>query len=527
MKFINTKQTGRVINALLAGLFTCSYALSAAAPFVLTSVAHADAPAPAGNNGTVKINEVDVDNGQGNNPQLETCTLNVKWFGFDAGTRQSTVSFEAQNPTSASQLLTPAATQSETFTGTGAGGTQLAYSKDYNMSFSGAPQGQGYHVKVTIATDGSQGSDTKSKVYWMPGKCQASVAAATVATVDLCGVANDTYTIPTTPHVTYSVGGAALTAGVHSTGGAKSIVVTATADAGYVLGGPATQTLAFTDVACKVTPAPCMVSNLTYSSTWDYDDYTNPDAGAWPEDGVEGTYKFMVDGLYLTTPETESYVSGLVSAGNTKLSDIDTMTYKTLRLASSTGDDQVAPSYILYVDLDGDTTTTADQTYLFYEPIYNGTVQTGTWQTWDVMGGGASKWWSFDLTDGKATLTWDGVKTAYPNAVALSYGFNQGTYNQGANTAVQDLVFDCATLHFTGAPGGQGGGEVRGETTTTPTPVVKKTVAPTLENTGSRWLLPTLASTALVLLSASIFVPTKKLARTLREVQFVAPMSVW
>lgn len=286
------------------------------------------------------------------------------------------------------------------------------------------------------------------------------------------------------------------------------------------------------NVLCPIeppTPRECTVSNLTYNSVWQYDGYTNPDAGAWPEGGVSGTYTFMVDGLYLTTPQEESYVSGLVSAGETKLTDIDAMSYKTLLLGSSTGNDQILPGYILYVDLDGNIATENDQTYLFFEPIYNGTVQTGTWQVWDVIGDGATKWWSFDLTDGNPTLTWDGIVAEYPNSVALSYGFNQGTYNQGANTAVQDMVFDCATLHFTGAPGGQGGGEVLGDNTTapvvTPAPVVKTPA--TLENTGTNWVFPAAMGSALIVLALAVFAPAKKMARVVRDVQFVAPMTVW
>jgi hypothetical protein len=507
MKFINIKQTGRVKNALLAGLFTCSYALSAAAPFVLTSVAHADATAPAGNNGTVKINEVDVHNGQGNDPQLDSCILNIKWFGFDQGTRTSTVSFEAQNPTAQSQLLTPQASQVESFTGTGAGGTNLSYSKDYTMSFTGAPQAQGYHVKVTIATDGSQGSDTKSKVYWMPGKCQANVAAVTIASTDPCGVRNDTYTIPTTAHVTYSVGGAVVTAGQYSTGGALSVVITAAATDGYVLGGAASQTLMFTNTLCEVVPAPCTVTNQTYSAPWVYDGMTSPEAAAYPS-GTPGVYTFTASGLLLDTSAEESYVFGLVDAGATKLSDIDAMSYKTYRSLSSTGLSYQAAAYVLLIDVDGDPMTTGDQGYLVFEPLYtygNDAIQADVWQTWDVLHDGTSMWWG--MGSGDPNMSWNDILGDYPNAVALAYGFNQGRSNSGIVNTVQDLVFDCATTHFTGPNGGgSGSGEVKGDVT--PTPVVTPQVATpaVLEDTGTSLTSITLLSSGLVLaaLAASL-----------------------
>ena len=215
-------------------------------------------------------------------------------------------------------------------------------------------------------------------------------------------------------------------------------------------------------------PAPCSVTSQTYTDKWG-EGSMYPEVGAYPS-ATAGSYVFKADGLYLSTPAVESYADGLMDAGATNLSDIDAMSYKTLRLATSTGADYFAPSYILYVDLDGDEATTDDQTYLFYEPVYNGAVQTGVWQTWDVLAGGNSTWWSFELSGGDPTLTWSDIVATYPNAVALAYGFNQGTYNQGTDSAVQDIQFDCATTHFTIVPGKGGSG---GETPVSPvTPAI-------------------------------------------------------
>ncbi len=220
----------------------------------------------------------------------------------------------------------------------------------------------------------------------------------------------------------------------------------------------------------KRLPVPCSVTSHTYTDKWG-EGSLYPEIGAYPS-GVSGSAMFKVDGLYISTPQNESYVDGFMDGGGTLLSDIDAMSYKTLRQVSSTGSDQLAPAYVLLVDLDGDSTTTDDQTYLFYEPIYNGTVQTGVWQTWDVLNGGNSVWWSFDLTGGDPTITWSDMLANYPDARALMYGFNQGTYNPGTDSAVQDIVFDCATTHFTIIPGtpGQGGS---GGTTPTPVPPAK------------------------------------------------------
>lgn len=509
MKLSSVTKSGlaRAKHAVIAGLFVGTYALSASMPFMAATANAANEP--AGNNGTIKINDVIADNGQGNDPMLESCTLNIKWYGFDMGNRASTVSFEAQNPTDESQLLTPIGVQNERFTGTGTGGTELAHEKDYTMSFTGAPQGQGYHVKVTVATDGSQGNDTKSKVFWLPETCQASVAAATVVTADPCGVANDTYTIPATSHVTYSVNGVVKPADTYSTEGALSLTVTAAAEEGYVLGGEASQTLTFTNAECEVVAA-CTVSNNTYSAPWMFNEYTNPDAGAYPS-GTAGTFRFTAEGLVIDTSAEESYVSGLIDAGATRLQDIDTMSYKTYRDPSSIGLSYQAAAYVLYVDVDGNLETTDDQNYLLFEPLYtygNDAIQPGVWQTWDVLHEGTSKWWGF--FGGDPSKTWNDILAEYPNAVALAYGFNQGTSNSGIINTVQDIVFDCATTHFV-APttGGQGGGEVLSDTapvTPVAAPKVVAAVPKVLEDTGTNVQLTMLFSTGVLVLTLAAFV---------------------
>lgn len=224
----------------------------------------------------------------------------------------------------------------------------------------------------------------------------------------------------------------------------------------------------FTWVFKLPAPSVCSVSDKSYKANW----FTGETR--YPEAGGSGMTEFTIDGLYVSTPLQGSYASGMMDAGSTPIRDIDTMSYKTKRLVTSTGNPQVTAAYILYVDLDGEASTTDDRTYLFYEPIYNGTVQTGTWQTWDVLNNGQSVWWSFDLTGGNPTLTWDQIVSDYPYAVALEYGFNQGTYNEGTNSIIQDMVFDCATTHFayerspetpTGGSGGAGG---NGGTTANP-----------------------------------------------------------
>ncbi|MFC7358834.1 hypothetical protein [Nocardioides astragali] len=129
---------------------------------------------PAGNNGTVKIAPLgDFDGIPDNTPHVG-CTFLVEWYGFDEGADiVSTVSFAEHAPTTGVGMTVSG--PSQVFVGgdpaTGAGTpTGLDGRQEYTLSFTGAPHPQqGYHVKLTIATPGSIGNDTKSKVFWVEG----------------------------------------------------------------------------------------------------------------------------------------------------------------------------------------------------------------------------------------------------------------------------------------------------------------------------------------------------------------------
>lgn len=222
---------------------------------LLTAVSTYAAP---GDNGTIKINGAELSEGQGNDPQLDSCVLNIAWFGFDTGTRTSNVVFSGQGSTDSSQIVSPVSPQTETFEGTGAGGSTLAYSNNYTLSFTGTGP---YHVKVTITTDTANGNETKSKVFWMPSSCQASVSAGAITTHDVCGTENDYFIVPTTPNVAYHLQVGAglptlLTPGemVQATAWNTAYTVTATPLNGYVLEGQAIQSFMFTDTPCRAVP---------------------------------------------------------------------------------------------------------------------------------------------------------------------------------------------------------------------------------------------------------------------------------
>ncbi|HEY1116692.1 MAG TPA: hypothetical protein VGE43_03240, partial [Acidimicrobiales bacterium] len=127
---------------------------------------------PAGNNGTVKIAELGEMDGIPNNSPHPGCTFQVEWYGFDEGEDVvSTVTFAAQAPTSdvviggtePSQVPVGGDAASGAGTETGLDAVQA-----YTLTFDGQPHPQqGYHVKLTVATPGSIGNDTKTKVFWV------------------------------------------------------------------------------------------------------------------------------------------------------------------------------------------------------------------------------------------------------------------------------------------------------------------------------------------------------------------------
>lgn len=246
--------------------------------------------------------------------------------------------------------------------------------------------------------------------------------------------------------------------------------ITFTAAAGYIFANnETTATLPApneTNTTPCHTPKPCTVSNQTFVTPWTFDEDEYPFAGAWPEDQTPATATFTEDGIRLSTPATESYTMGFIDAGNTHIKDIDAMSYRTMRESSSTGYAQTLPAYILMVDIDGNVSTN-DSTYFFYEPYYNGAVVEDVWQDWNLLG--SAKWYVSGT--GQALKTWTELVNLYPNATVIAFGFNQGLSNEGANTLINQMVFDCATIAFVAGKGG--------EPQPTPTPAPTPTEIPT------------------------------------------------
>jgi hypothetical protein len=156
--------------------------------------ASAQAEAPAGNNGTIKIDDVPMDDGNENVPH-PGCTFVVDFFGYDVGTRTASLVFEGQEPTGGGELLVDAFTFDVE---TREGGNQLDASRTVDLSealvgIEPHPQ-QGWHVKLTVHVDGAQGADVKHKVFWVsectsPVLVEAQAAAVNRAAVAAWGAA--------------------------------------------------------------------------------------------------------------------------------------------------------------------------------------------------------------------------------------------------------------------------------------------------------------------------------------------------
>ena len=160
-----------ILSALLGMLVALALVVVPGTPLAGPARAAGD---PPGNNGTVKIAQHgEVDGTPDNDPHVG-CAFEVEWYGFDQGPDIiSQVTFEMQAPTD--EVVLDVTGPAAVFVGgdpaSGAGtGTGLDARETYTLAFYGEPQPlQGYHVKLTIHTPGSQGADKKSKVFWVEG----------------------------------------------------------------------------------------------------------------------------------------------------------------------------------------------------------------------------------------------------------------------------------------------------------------------------------------------------------------------
>lgn len=126
--------------------------------------------AAPGNNGTVKIDGDPFDSHPNNEPHVG-CTFQVDFYGFDEGDLYAHVTFTAQPPSGRGIILEDDVFIGEDDASGGGSEAGLDASATYTLDLSGFKEHpkQGYHVKLTIDADGSNGAGTKHKTFWLTG----------------------------------------------------------------------------------------------------------------------------------------------------------------------------------------------------------------------------------------------------------------------------------------------------------------------------------------------------------------------
>jgi len=125
---------------------------------------------PPGNNGTVKIDGVDFDTHPNNQPHVG-CIFQVDFYGYDEGDLEADYTFELVPPTADGSTGGTVAIGEDA----AGGGTDLDAEVTVDLSSLINSSGvdphpiQGYHVKLTVNAEGSQGADVKHKVFWVEG----------------------------------------------------------------------------------------------------------------------------------------------------------------------------------------------------------------------------------------------------------------------------------------------------------------------------------------------------------------------
>ena len=165
----------QVTRMRLVPAVVCGGLLTAAA--VGAGAAGAGAADPPGNNGTVKVDGAPFDITPGNEPHVD-CRFDIDFYGYDQGEDLfAEVTFTAFPPDHPSGVILDVEPKT-VFIGedsNAGGGSEEGHdaSQSYDLSDALASiephPTQGWHVKLTIHADGSQGADTKYKVFWVTG----------------------------------------------------------------------------------------------------------------------------------------------------------------------------------------------------------------------------------------------------------------------------------------------------------------------------------------------------------------------
>jgi hypothetical protein len=159
-----------------------------------------------GNNGTVKIDGEEFDTHPENEPHVG-CVFHVEFYGYEEGAPNANVTFHVWPPTSGMATIL----EDTVFIGqddNSGGGSEAGLDAEatYDLTawladFEPNPQ-QGWHVRLTVNADGSQGADVKHKTFRGSG-CEAP-PPTTTTTVPTTTTTEATTTTTESPTVTES-----------------------------------------------------------------------------------------------------------------------------------------------------------------------------------------------------------------------------------------------------------------------------------------------------------------------------------
>jgi LPXTG-motif cell wall-anchored protein len=201
---------GQLINRRRRAIAGIASMFAGAACLVATIPGTAGAGSnPPGNNGTVKIDGVEFDTHPDNEPHVG-CVFQVDFYGFDEGDLNAHVTFAVQPPTG--QFVT--ILEDDVFIGeddNSGGGSEAGLDAERTYDLNGLLDefeqhpNQGWHIKLTVNAEGSQGADTKHKVFWVTG-CETppTTTSSTTSTTEKPTTTTEEETTSTTEEETTS-----------------------------------------------------------------------------------------------------------------------------------------------------------------------------------------------------------------------------------------------------------------------------------------------------------------------------------
>jgi hypothetical protein len=155
---------GRAISLLVGVGITVAMVAWLGSSFSQAGSVKTGALAP-GNNGFVLVDDQALDDIPNNSPHLG-CDFRIDFYNYEEGDFTADVTFEGIPPTGGGTLasITDIAIGEDP-----AGGSDdLDASVPVTLSFDGIePAQQGFHVKLTIDAEFSQGADVKHKAFWV------------------------------------------------------------------------------------------------------------------------------------------------------------------------------------------------------------------------------------------------------------------------------------------------------------------------------------------------------------------------